>query len=256
MKNKGALIRRRAHITQYTVIHFWVCFLSIGSTFFCSWFMFSLEEDSLCLSLIRREFWVDLAESVFHLSKLLFIFGLSPSHVYHSSVSFFSFVSTMVQNRKKHSKNSHPIIHFPSSSKVSERSRARKWSKQCSARARSERCEGMSKWTSKWTNTYVWILDYSRPYWSLETFSFLTVPFLAICYSFLHAFSRHVHLIINQYSFDSCCSAASCCFYFFSYSNSPFLTYHPFFSVFNTQFSHFSLFFHHRHHSYLHHKKK
>ena len=101
MKNKGALIRRRAHITQYTVIHFWVCFLSIGSTFFCSWFMFSLEEDSLCLSLIRREFWVDLAESVFHLSKLLFIFGLSPSHVYHSSVSFFSFVSTMVQNRKK-----------------------------------------------------------------------------------------------------------------------------------------------------------
>ena len=75
----------------------------------------------------------------------------------------------MGQNRKKLRKNSHLIIHFPTSegvSKVSER--ANEWA-QRRARAKravrsertSERCEQTSKRTSKWPSTSVCILGCS-----------------------------------------------------------------------------------------------
>ena len=56
--------------------------------------------------------------------------------------------STMVHNIKKHRIKSHPIIHCPTSSGVSE------VSEQI-----SERCE----WMSKWSSTAVWILVYPGP---------------------------------------------------------------------------------------------
>ena len=72
---------------------------------------------------------------------------------------------------KKHRINSHLIIHCPTSSGVSEMSeRARKWA-QRSARAKqarqskrtSERCERMSKRTTEWPSTYIWVLGWSGP---------------------------------------------------------------------------------------------
>ena len=48
---------------------------------------------------------------------------------------------TMVENRKKHRHNSHPIIHFPTSEGVS----------------------GASEWTSEWPSTYIWVLNGSGP---------------------------------------------------------------------------------------------
>ena len=67
--------------------------------------------------------------------------------------------------------NSHLINHFPMSKGVSKMSeQVNEWMQQ-SMRAKrtgqskqmSERCEQMSKWTSKWPSTAVWFLDYSGP---------------------------------------------------------------------------------------------
>ena len=78
---------------------------------------------------------------------------------------------TMVENRKKHRQNCHPIIHCPTSEGVSEVSeRANKWALQ-RARAKqavwsertSERCERAREWTSEWPSTYILILYYSGP---------------------------------------------------------------------------------------------
>ena len=76
----------------------------------------------------------------------------------------------MVENRKKHRQNSHPIIHCLTSEGVSEVSeRANEWA-QRSARAKqagqskrmSERCKWMSERTSEWPNTQVPILGFFK----------------------------------------------------------------------------------------------
>ena len=72
----------------------------------------------------------------------------------------------------KHRKNSHPIIHCPTSEQTSEHSGMREQSKQCEAssvkravqsKRTSERCEQMSKLMSEWFSTSVSILGYSGP---------------------------------------------------------------------------------------------
>ena len=74
----------------------------------------------------------------------------------------------MVENRKKHRQNRHPIIDCPTSegvSKVSERaserSRAREGREQC--KASSAKRAVRSKGTSEWPSTYIWVLGGSGP---------------------------------------------------------------------------------------------
>ena len=53
---------------------------------------------------------------------------------------------TMVENRKKHKQNSHPIIHFPTSQGVSQVSEQ--------ASGASGRAVRASEWTSEWTSEW------------------------------------------------------------------------------------------------------
>ena len=75
---------------------------------------------------------------------------------------------TMVENRKRHRQNSHPIIQCPTSEGVSEVSkRANEWA-QLRVRAKwAVRCkrtsERMSERTSEWPSTTVCILGCYRP---------------------------------------------------------------------------------------------
>ena len=100
--------------------------------------------------------------------------------------------STMGQNRKKHSINSHPIIYCPTIegvSKVSEQAnervqRSTRGKRVVRNKQMSERCERTSKRTSEWSSTSVCILGCSGPQLRdegsneiVQTTTMLTYPF-------------------------------------------------------------------------------
>ena len=66
---------------------------------------------------------------------------------------------TMVQNRKKHSKNSYLIIHLPTSLRVSERTnewvqRSGQEKRAVRTKKTSEQCKRTSEGTREWPSTY------------------------------------------------------------------------------------------------------
>ena len=128
----------------------------------------------------------------------------------------------MVENRKKHRQNSHPIIHCPTTEGVSEVSkRANEWVQQ-RARAKrtvrskrmSERFERTSERTSEWPSTYVSIHACFEP----QSIGFFQPRCAFVCYWLFCR--RQTSFISFQASFVFS-SASSFSFFFYFFFNFP-----------------------------------
>ena len=123
------------------------------------WPIYQWSKDIQAGSRLRKwSHWMSMADTVNLFTGQLVISSFHCNH--WPRFQFHNHRSTMVQNGKKHRKNSHPIIHFPTSEWVSEMSErvraAERASKASSANKRtSMQCEQMSKWKSKWPSTFV-----------------------------------------------------------------------------------------------------